>query len=384
MLVHLDGRLNVAGSPQENFAREFFELFTVGKGDQVSPTDYTTFTETDVKEATRLLTGWDVDGSFTLVDPITGIPRGKLKGNGNIATQHDTGTKTFTAAFNNTSIAPASNQVVDVEAELDAFVDMVFASPHTAKFICRKLYRFFVYHNIDAQTEQNVIEPLAQIFRDNNYDIVPVLSALLKSEHFFDQLNRGAVIKSPIDQVVGFYRQMGVTFPGAADLTDTLYLSYVTNFVLAEMLQTPGDPPNVAGWQAYYQQPVYDKLWINSSTLPRRGQINEYLLFVGLYGANNVAKPDVLAFTESLNNPGDPDLLLAEVHELLLGLPVAVSVVNYHKAVLLSNLPSAYYWTLAWEAYLANPTDPIIRGEVENRLKILYHVIIQTEEYQLA
>ena len=177
---------------------------------------------------------------------------------------------------------------------------------------------------------------------------------------------------------------MGVTFPGPDDLTDTFYLSYVSNFVLAEMLQTPGDPPNVAGWQAYYQQPVYDKLWINSSTLPRRGQINEYLLFVGLYGANNVAKPDVLAFTESLNNPGDPDLLLAEVHELLLGLPVASSVINYHKAVLLSNLPSAYYWTLAWEAYLANPTDPIIRGEVENRLKILYHVIIQTEEYQLA
>jgi hypothetical protein len=77
-------------------------------------------------------------------------------------------------------------------------------------------------------------------------------------------------------------------------------------------------------------------------------------------------------------------LLLAEVHELLLGLPVANSVVDYHKAVLLSNLPSAYYWTLAWDAYLANPTDPIIRGEVENRLKILYHVIIQTEEYQLA
>ncbi len=362
MLFFLNGNANSVFAPDENYAREIQELFVIGKD---LPQHYT---EDDVKAAARLLTGWRIGTDFnTYFDP----------------NQHDKQDKQFSSFYGNRLIKGKAG-VAGGATELDEFLDMLFDHPEAARFVCRKLYRFFVYHNIDAQTEQNVIEPLAQIFRDNNYDIVPVLSALLKSEHFFDQLNRGAVIKSPIDEVVGFYRQMGVTFPGTADLTDTFYLSYVSNFVLAEMLQTPGDPPNVAGWQAYYQQPVYDKLWINSSTLPRRGQINEYLLFVGLYGANNVAKPDVLAFTESLNNPGDPDLLLAEVHELLLGLPVASSVINYHKAVLLSNLPSAYYWTLAWEAYLANPTDPIIRGEVENRLKILYHVIIQTEEYQLA
>jgi uncharacterized protein (DUF1800 family) len=362
MLYFLNGYVNSTYAPDENYAREIQELFVIGKD---LPQYYT---EDDVKAAARLLTGWRIGTNFTTYfDP----------------NEHDKLDKKFSSFYNNTLIKGKAG-VAGGAAELDAFLDMLFTNQESARFVCRKLYRFFVYHEIDAQTEQNVIVPLAQIFRDNNYDILPVLSALLKSEHFYDQLNRGAVIKSPLDSVVGFFRQMGVTLPGSADLTDTFFISYVVNYFLAGLLQIPGDPPNVAGWQAYYQKPVLDKLWINSSTLPKRGQLTEYLIFVGLSGANNTAQANVLGFAASLSNPGDPDALIADAHALLFGLPVSAEVFNYHKAILLSNLPSAYYWTLAWDSYVANPDEPIVKGEVENRLKILFHVMTQTEEYQLA
>lgn len=362
MLIFLNGYVNSKDAPDENYAREIQELFVVGKD---LPQH---FTEDDVKAAARLLTGWrinifDYSVYFDYWD-------------------HDTADKQFSAFYNNTFIQGQSGPGSG-EAELDAFLDMMLAHPEPARFICRKLYRFFVFHAIDAQTEQNIIEPLAQIFRDNNYNILPVLDALFKSEHFFDQLNRGAMIKSPIDLGVGFFRQMQVTFPGSADLLDTLYLSYITNLLLYEMLQMPGDPPNVAGWQAYYQLPVFDKIWINTTTLPKRGKFTEAMLFVGLYAVNNAATVNVLDYAAGLSDPGDPNVVVAETHALFFGLPVSPIVTAYHKAILLTGLPSDYYWTSAWVNYTNNPNDPIARGEVENRLKFLLHVVCQTEEHQL-
>lgn len=145
MLVHLDGNLNIKGVPQENFAREFLELFTVGKGEEVSIGDYTNFTETDVQMATKVLTGWGIDTTFQTVDPLTGLPTGKVKGNGTTSSQHDISQKNFTGAFNNTSIQTGgivgtNAQVQAVYDELGEFIDMIFDSPHTAKNICRRIY----------------------------------------------------------------------------------------------------------------------------------------------------------------------------------------------------------------------------------------------------
>ena len=85
-------------------------------------------------------------------------------------------------------------------------MDMIFVQEEVSKHICRKLYRWFVYYEIDSAAEENVIKPLATIFRANNYEIKPVLKALFSSEHFFDQVNRSCVIKSPTDHLIGFFR----------------------------------------------------------------------------------------------------------------------------------------------------------------------------------
>ena len=216
MLVHLDGNLNVKGAPQENFAREFLELFSVGKGPQVGPDDYTNFTEVDVKALTKSLTGWGVDTTYQTIDPVTNLPTGKVKNNQATANKHDISDKQFSPAFNNTiiqttGIAGNNCTIQGVYQELDDVVDMIFASPHAAKNICRRIYRQFVYFDITQEIETDIIEPLALILEQNNFQITSVLEVLLTSEHFYDMdsaptddNNIGAIIKSPTDVTVSY------------------------------------------------------------------------------------------------------------------------------------------------------------------------------------
>ncbi|MGH2563852.1 MAG: DUF1800 domain-containing protein, partial [Ginsengibacter sp.] len=201
MLVHLNGYLNSKKAPDENFAREFQELFTIGRG----PDSH--FTENDVIAAARLLTGWrfKTDPAIeTFLD----------------ATAHDTNSKSFSSFYNNTVISGAS----DGYTELDKFIDMIFATDECSKFICRKIYKWFVYYDIDDSVETDVIAPLATILRSNNFEIKPVLSALFKSEHFFDAINQSCYIKGPFDLLVGAIREFDIPFP--------VYTDYVNGYPL--------------------------------------------------------------------------------------------------------------------------------------------------------
>ena len=162
MLVYLNGYLNVNYAPDENYARELQELFTVSK--EYLPH----YTEVDVQQAARVLTGWRINNSTLLsyFDP----------------TLHDTGNKQFSFYYANASIAGQSG--MNGALETDQLINMVFSKFETAKYICSKIYRFFVYYVIDTTIENNVIIPLANILINNNFEIRPVLSALFKSEHF--------------------------------------------------------------------------------------------------------------------------------------------------------------------------------------------------------
>ena len=171
MLIHLNGYLNSKLAPDENYAREMQELFTIGKGPD------SLYTENDVIAAARVLTGWRIDG-----DLLTSYLDNSA---------HDTGSKSFSAFYNNTTIAGSG------ATEADDLVNMIFDTTECARFICRKLYKWFVYYQIDEETENNVITPLGELLRSSNFDVAPVLSALFKSEHFFDPLNQACYIKNP-------------------------------------------------------------------------------------------------------------------------------------------------------------------------------------------
>ncbi len=371
MLRYLNGNRNSASAPDENYARELQELFTIGKGPEVGPGDYTNYTEQDVKAAARVLTGWrdakNADGS---VGPITSRFD---------ATQHDIGDKTFSYRYQNTVIAGGTDGL----RELNAMLDMIFAQPETARFLSRKLYRWFVYYVIDSWTEENIIGPLADALRAASYEILPVLQLLLKSAHFFDPVNIGCVIKSPIDHALAACRQFAVAFPTDADGAAKEYgmWNYLVGQV-ASLAQTPGDPPDVSGWHAYYQDPEYYELWINSDTLPKRSAWTTRMAISGYSAAGAKIVIDPIAFVKTLSNPGDPNVVVGESLQYLFANPVTDNQRAFLKNVLLPGLPD-YEWGTEWGTYLADPTNTTNANSVKSKLTALFSFMMQMPEYQL-
>ena len=367
MLRYLNGYLNTAAAPDENYARELQELFTVGKGANNATPPYT---ETDVKAAAKVLTGWQVNGTTNTVYFT--------------ASRHDSTSKQFSSFYNSTVIAVRTGATAGA-LELDDLLNMIFATNDVAMHICRKLYRWFVYYDIDAATEANVITPLAQIFRTNNYNIKPVLSLIFNSEHFFDVLNQGCVIKSPVDFIVGLNREFSVQFPAAADYAANYSSWQSLNSLSISLQQNIGDPPNVAGWQSYYQEPQFHELWINSDTFPKRNQFTDQMLLNGYTRNGKNIKIDITLFVKSLPNPGDPNALISDAILYLFRLPLLQSSRDQlKKDILLSGQVSDFYWTSAWAAYIANPNDTTNANIIKIRLRDLFQYFMKLAEYQLA
>jgi Protein of unknown function (DUF1800) len=262
---------------------------------------------------------------------------------------------------------------------------MIFAQQEVAKFMVRKLYRWFVYYTIDAQTEANVITPLADIFRNNNYDIKPVLTALFKSEHFFDALNQSCVIKNPADLVIGSIREMNIQFPPLTDW-DTNYAMW-NNFYtwLRIMGQDPGDPPNVAGLPAYYQEPLFHELWVTTDTLPRRNQFTDLMVNSGYIRNGIRIQFNCVAYAQTLVNPGNPNDLIDEILDNMFRMDLSNEAKRQIKTqLLLTGQQYDYYWTNAWHAWLANPGNVTNFNTVNNRLKELFKYLMALSEYQLS
>ncbi|MEO8674203.1 MAG: DUF1800 domain-containing protein [Casimicrobiaceae bacterium] len=214
MIVYLDAVQNRKGAPNENFAREVMELFTLGEGH---------YTEQDVKEAARAFTGWSLEretGTFVF--------RSRL---------HDDGTKVVLAKAG--------------RFDGDAVLDILLARLETAEFLTTKLWREFVSPDPDPVE----VARIARRFRESNYDIKVALKELLAGDAFYAPGNRGVLVKSPTELVVGTLRQLdlapGTTLPFAV--------------AAAGMGQNLMSPPNVKGWPG-------GETWINSTTLLARKQ----------------------------------------------------------------------------------------------------------------
>ncbi|MDP1681664.1 MAG: DUF1800 domain-containing protein [Burkholderiales bacterium] len=217
MILYLDNATNRRGQPNENFAREVMELFTLGVGQ---------YTEQDIKEAARAFTGWSLDranGEFHFYRLL-----------------HDGGTKTVLGRSG--------------DFDGDAVLDILLAQPQTAEFISAKLWREFVSPDPDVKEVQR----LARILREARYEIKPLLRALFSSEAFYVPANRARLIKSPVDLLVGTLRQFGI------EGLDTRLLVFSGR----QLNQDLFGPPNVKGW------PGGDD-WINSTTLLARKQFME-------------------------------------------------------------------------------------------------------------
>lgn len=210
MLVFLDAGVNTKDAPNENFAREIMELFTMGVGE---------YSEEDVREAARAFTGWSVRGLDFYLNPNT----------------QDVGEKTFLGQRGNFD-------GIDI-------IDQILARPQTSRFIASKLYRYFVSDTLtEAQSHQ-----VGQLLRAHDYDIRGFLGELLISEDFYSR--RGEHIKSPVELVISTYRKLGLrNVPGVPDFN-------VTTGTLGQRLM---HPPTVAGWSQ-------GRSWVTPSLLFERG-----------------------------------------------------------------------------------------------------------------
>jgi hypothetical protein len=222
MLVYLDNHQNVKGHPNENFAREIFELFSLGVGN---------YTETDIQEAARAFTGWTLDpGLMWYVD------RPDL---------HDDGIKTVLGRSGN--------------FDGEDLVDVILEQQATARFVGAKLYRFFVREQLDDELAAKI----AAALRQHDYEIAPFLEQIFLSRDFYSTASTGTQIKSPVHLLVSTYRKLGLT-----EMPTTPDLAALTGGLGQRLFQ----PPNVKGWDG-------GRTWINPSTLFQRQNVARYVLF---------------------------------------------------------------------------------------------------------
>lgn len=243
MLQFLNNQQNHKGHPNENFARELMELFTIGRGN---------YTEQDIKESARAFTGWgfDKDGVFK-VRPF----------------QHDDGEKTFMGKTGNLNGEDIINRLLEQK--------------QTAVFISNKLYKYLVNEVPDATH----VNEMADVFYKANYEIKPLLEHVFTVDWFYDHKNIGNMIKSPVNFLVGLNRQF--------------YITYQRPEVLLEFQRALGqvlfNPPNVAGWPG-------GKNWIDSSSLMYRLKIPSMVLDGGLIDFAGKTDPEDEAYLATMRN----------------------------------------------------------------------------------
>jgi uncharacterized protein (DUF1800 family) len=391
MLIYLNNTSNSKSAPNENYAREFLELFTIGKGPQIAAGNYTNYTETDIVQAARVLTGFRVKSDRSIIDSITGIPKGY-----NVFSSHDsTGSKVFSSAFGNASIASATD-ANGMDTELNSFVDMVFNQQATAKNICRKMYIYFVKSTISPEVETDIITPLANDLFNNGYEIIPIIRKLLESQHFYDLDDSdaadetiGGIIKSPLQQVSEIVTYLKATIPDPTTNSYEFYINFWNNFVHNTFLTGANmilfDPDNVAGYPAYYQSPAFDKSWISSSTLIAKYRLGESLLdgFNRISGNANIKAKinisDVVKNGNLISDASDAYILTLELCNALFAQVPDADRINYFMNSFLLQGLADYYWSGAWGTYLSNNDNSV----VEPRLKLLVTKILSAPESQL-
>ena len=372
MLRYLNGNQNVAGKPNENYGRELQELFTIGATNPV--TGQPNYTEDDVKAAARVLTGWTDTGyrNETSTD-ITATFK---------ANQHDTTDKKFSAAYQNTAIKGRTGTMAG-DDELADLVDMILKQPETARFIVRKMYRYFINADISPAIETGFIDPLAAVFR-KDYELRPVLTALLSSEHFFDNTLRGAVIKAPLELTIGTLRYYGITAPDA--VTNSAGFTALTTYLHSrnvEQQQNVMDQPNVFGWRPYYDVGHY-QLWVNSTTLALRGRfVDEATGGNVKYGTDKITL-DVIAHAKLTSDPADVVKLMDEWTAMLFAADLTTKQRDFLiDNVLMAGVPR-YEWYEIWSNYAKAPAVTTNLMAVRTRLTSTLNYMFRMAEYQLC
>ncbi len=268
MLIYLNGNTSTGSSPNENYGRELMELFTLGIGN---------YTEDDIKNAARALTGWTVDNN-------------NLKGIFTTS-RWDANTKTI---FGKTG---KWNQ--------DDVVNLIFSdkSVPASEYLCRKLYKEFAYYH----PNEDYVKQLAEVMRANNFVMKPVLSVMLKSQYFHSVDIRGAKIKSPVEFLISLIRFFNMTYDN--DLLNTIRSKS------RDLEQEVFNPPDVRGWEG-------QRKWINTNYFPSRNNWSD-LVITGMKINSKTFKVDSLAYARTYSSSENAVQFIDDVTKVLIQFPLS-------------------------------------------------------------
>lgn len=381
MLRYLNNNVNKKTSPNENYAREFLELFTILKGETIGAGNYTNYTEADIQEAARVLTGFR-DGTFDNKDDITGLATGYAQ-----YSNHDPGNKKFSSAFGYQEIVGAVD-AADMYRELSDFVDMIFAKPETARAYVRKLYLFFVADQITDEIESDIIAPLAGQLLDDGYVIENTLKTLLSSVHFFDEDDSdntdeiiGGKIKPPLELLfhsTNFFEanQIGVLNADANNY-NTPTSRIITQHI--RWMGFPDYPESVEGYPGFFKSPSFGKFWFDQSNIAYRFKLSEAML-TGTTVSNNNSIPfraDVVPFFATyFTNQEYANELVRQFLEMTLPEMPDAERFAYFADKLLGGL-SPINWMFEWMGFMGSGDDSSIRIALEN----LFDAVVKSPEY---
>jgi len=267
MLIYLDGNNSRGTAPNENYARELLELFTMGIGN---------YTETDIKQAAKALSGYQVKGLDVVFDATRWYKESTL------------------TIFNKTA-----------QFNVNSLIDLIFEQKATAEFICRKLYKEFIYY----KPNEKFVAEMAAIFRANNFELKPVLEFMFLSTEFYKTEYVGSKIKNPQELIIGTWKLLDLPKPDFNNGYDMAIILQMQLF----------NPPNVAGWPG-------QRNWISSTTYSFRGGFTDSLLTGKRFnGVNVTGKLDTLSYIRTFINAEKADLLIEEFCEYALIFPISAS-----------------------------------------------------------
>lgn len=323
MLEYLNGFENVKGSPNENYARELLELFTLGRDNG--------YTQGDIEEIARALTGWNkIEDRF---GPITFDPD-----------QFDAESKTFLGRTG--------------EWGYDDVIDILFEEreQEIAQYICGKLYTYFVSDIIN----EDIVNELANTFRSNNFEIAPVLEQLFKSQHFFDEAATGVLIKSPLDLEVGLQREMNLTYHWKHN---TILRTRDSVDLQGQAFYNHG---SVEGWPG-------GKEWINSSTLVLKWEQLTVLLEQAWLGDEEQFKVFLNGMLGSTSN--DVEFVTQSILDFFFT-NQSIDAITYQGALVAfkDNVPQNYFEDGSWNTQWS---------EVSKQMYMIMLYIIRIPEFQL-
>ncbi len=329
MLVYLNGNQNVAGEPNENYARELLELFTMGESNG--------YTQDDIVEVARALTGW----------------------------RHDMYGCNPQVSFNPFFFDDSSKTIFGQTGNwgYDDVHELIFTerSTQVAHYICEKLYRYFVYD----KPAPEVVEAMAQTFLDNNWEISAVMRQLFKSGHFFADRMLNTRIKSPTEAMSTLFTQLGMSY-GPEYNDDTI--NYIT-YICQELGQEVFNPVDVAGWPGYHA-------WLNENTLAFRWGFSADFLF-GTIVATETGRQKLTQLALELGNGeiNDPVIITDALATFFLNQPLEPRLLETAVQYFKGEIPENYFEEGLWNLYFP---------EVPYQIANLFFYLTRLPEWQLC